>query len=79
LSDYARATIRKDERVNIQISERDQKDCEIIAKREGLRLLSWYHIRCNRQSFHFRDPVIGINTNRLFIFTLTVFSFKGDL
>ena len=36
LKDYARATIRKDKRVNIRISERDLKELQRIALREGL-------------------------------------------
>jgi predicted DNA binding CopG/RHH family protein len=36
LGDYARATIRKDKRVNIRISERDLKELQRIALREGL-------------------------------------------
>lgn len=34
--EYARATIRKDKRVNIRISERDLKELQRIALREGL-------------------------------------------
>jgi len=33
---YARATVRKDKRVNIRISERDLKELQRIALREGL-------------------------------------------
>ena len=36
LGEYARATIRKDKRVNIRISERDLKELQRIALREGL-------------------------------------------
>ena len=36
LKQYARATIRKDKRVNIRISERDLKELQRIALREGL-------------------------------------------
>ena len=36
LKEYARATIRKDKRVNIRISERDLKELQRIALREGL-------------------------------------------
>ena len=36
LKEYARATIRKDKRVNIRISERDLKELQRIAVREGL-------------------------------------------
>ena len=36
LRGYARATIRKDKRVNIRISERDLKELQRIALREGL-------------------------------------------
>jgi len=36
LKDYTRATIRKDKRVNIRISERDLKELQRIALREGL-------------------------------------------
>ncbi|NTU52802.1 MAG: antitoxin [Chlorobiaceae bacterium] len=36
LEDAARATIRKDKRVNIRISERDLKELQKIALREGL-------------------------------------------
>ena len=36
LSDYAQATIRKDKRVNIRISERDLKELQRIALQEGL-------------------------------------------
>ena len=36
LKDYALATIRKDKRVNIRISERDLKELQRIALREGL-------------------------------------------
>jgi len=36
LKNYARATIRKDKRVNIRISERDLKELQRIALREGL-------------------------------------------
>lgn len=36
LKEYARATIRKDKRVNIRISERDLKELQRIAYREGL-------------------------------------------
>jgi len=36
LGDYARATIRKDKRLNIRISERDLKELQRIALREGL-------------------------------------------
>ncbi len=36
LKKYARATIRKDKRVNIRISERDLKELQRIALREGL-------------------------------------------
>jgi len=36
LKEYARATIRKDRRVNIRISERDLKELQRIALREGL-------------------------------------------
>ncbi len=36
LKDYASATIRKDKRVNIRISERDLKELQRIAIREGL-------------------------------------------
>jgi predicted DNA binding CopG/RHH family protein len=36
LKQYARATIRKDKRVNIRISERDLKELQRIAIREGL-------------------------------------------
>ena len=36
LSDYARATIRKDKRVNIRISERDLRELQRSAQREGL-------------------------------------------
>jgi predicted DNA binding CopG/RHH family protein len=36
LKAYARATIRKDKRVNIRISERDLKELQRIALREGL-------------------------------------------
>ena len=36
LREYARATIRKDKRVNIRISERDLNELKRIALREGL-------------------------------------------
>ncbi len=36
LKEYARATIRKDRRVNIRISERDLKELQRMALREGL-------------------------------------------
>lgn len=36
LSEYARATIRKDKRVNIRIAERDLRELQRIALREGL-------------------------------------------
>jgi predicted DNA binding CopG/RHH family protein len=36
LKEYARATIRKDKRVNIRISERDLREIQRIAIREGL-------------------------------------------
>ena len=36
LKNYARATIKKDKRVNIRISERDLKELQRIALREGL-------------------------------------------
>jgi predicted DNA binding CopG/RHH family protein len=36
LEESARATIRKDKRVNIRISERDLKELQKIALREGL-------------------------------------------
>lgn len=36
LKEYARTTIRKDKRVNIRISERDLKELQRIAYREGL-------------------------------------------
>ena len=36
LKEYARETIRKDERVNIRISERDLKELQRIALKEGL-------------------------------------------
>lgn len=36
LKEYARATIRKDKRVNIRISERDLRELQRIALREGL-------------------------------------------
>ena len=36
LKEYARSTIRKDKRVNIRISERDLKELQRIAFREGL-------------------------------------------
>lgn len=36
LKEYARSTIRKDKRVNIRISERDLKELQRIAIREGL-------------------------------------------
>ena len=36
LKEYARATTRKDKRVNIRISERDLKELQRIALREGL-------------------------------------------
>lgn len=36
LKQYARATIRKDKRVNIRISERDLMELQRIALREGL-------------------------------------------
>ncbi len=36
LKEYARATIRKDKRVNIRISERDLKELQRLALREGL-------------------------------------------
>ncbi|TNJ35968.1 antitoxin [Chlorobaculum thiosulfatiphilum] len=36
LEESARATIRKDKRVNIRISERDLKELQKIAQREGL-------------------------------------------
>ena len=36
LKDYTRATIRKDKRVNIRISERDLRELQRIAQREGL-------------------------------------------
>ena len=36
LKEYAQATIRKDRRVNIRISERDLKELQRIALREGL-------------------------------------------
>jgi predicted DNA binding CopG/RHH family protein len=36
LKEYAQATIRKDKRVNIRISERDLKELQRIALREGI-------------------------------------------
>ena len=36
LKEYARATIRKDKRVNIRISERDLRELQRLALREGL-------------------------------------------
>ncbi len=36
LKEYAKATIRKDKRVNIRISERDLRELQRIALREGL-------------------------------------------
>ena len=36
MKEYARSTIRKDKRVNIRISERDLKELQRIALREGL-------------------------------------------
>jgi len=36
LKEYARATIRKDKRVNIRISERDFRELQRLALREGL-------------------------------------------
>ena len=36
IKEYARATVRKDKRVNIRISERDLKELQRIALREGL-------------------------------------------
>jgi predicted DNA binding CopG/RHH family protein len=36
LKDYARATVRKNKRVNIRISERDLKELQRIALKEGL-------------------------------------------
>ena len=36
LKEYARATIRKDKRVNIRISERDLRELKRLALREGL-------------------------------------------
>lgn len=36
LKEYARATIRKDKRVNIRISERDLRELQRISLREGL-------------------------------------------
>ena len=36
LKEYARSTIRKEKRVNIRISERDLKELQRIALKEGL-------------------------------------------